>query len=258
VVAFSNNALVFAERHHEELWPAATLIFMGVNELDLPAIRGAHAATGVVTRRETAKTVELGLQLLPKTRRLVLVGGSSDFDRNLMAVAKAQVARFAGRLEIDYLEDMPFSQILKRLAELREGTLLFPISMFRDSLGQAFSPADAFTRMGEAAPVPNLSVNTARMGRKMLGGHLMRYADQGRETGRLALAILTGSDPRSLAVRVPESGCQVDWTELRRWNIPTKRVPANCEVLFRQYFVLGAKPQHHPPSPAPSSLLRLS
>jgi signal transduction histidine kinase/CheY-like chemotaxis protein len=235
VVAFTINALAFAERHHEELWPAATLIFMGINERELSTARGLHAATGVVLRRQTAKTIELGLHLLPRTSHVVLVGGVSDWDRRTMALAKEDMVRFAGRLRIEYLENMPFAQILKRVQELREGSLLLPISMFRDSGGQSFVPSDAFTRLSEAAAVPNLSVVSTRMGRGMLGGHLLRYRDQGREAGQLTLEILGGRDARSLPVRVPESGCVVDWRQLRRWSIPLNRVPAECEIRYREY-----------------------
>lgn len=235
VVAFTSNGLAFAERHHAELWPTATLIFMGVNERELAAVRGTHAATGVVVTRQNAKTIELGLRLLPKTRRVVLVGGASAWDRETMAFARADMARFAGRVEIEYLENMPFADILKRMGELREGTLLFPISMFRDSLGQSFTPADAFAKLAEAAPVPNLSVVNARMGDKLLGGHVIRYADQGREAGQLVHDILAGRDARSLPVRVPDSGCVVDWRELGRWSIPMSRVPQDCEVRFREF-----------------------
>jgi signal transduction histidine kinase len=121
------------------------------------------------------------------------------------------------------------------VADLRDGTILFPISMFRDSLGQSFSPADAFTKLAEAAQVPNLSVVSARMGNHLLGGHVIRYADQGREAGQLVLEVLAGRDARSLPVRVPDSRCMLDWRELRRWKIPMSRVPADCEVLYREY-----------------------
>jgi signal transduction histidine kinase len=89
--------------------------------------------------------------------------------------------------------------------------------------------------MTEAAPVPNISVNSQRMGRHLLGGQVNRYADQGLEAGELVLQILAGRDARSLPVRVPESRCLLDWRELRRWNIAMERVPAECEVLYREY-----------------------
>ena len=235
VVAFSGNALAFAERHHQELWPEATLIFMGVNKHELPASLGSHAATGVVLSLQHGKTVELALRLLPETRRVVLVGGASQWDRDTMAFAKSEMARFAGRVEIEYLENVAFEDVLEAVARLREGTLLFPISMFRDSRGQPFTPSDAFLRMTQAAPVPNLAVLSSRFGRDVLGGHMVHYTDQGREAGLLVNEIIAGRDARSLPVRVPPPDCLVDWRQLQRFGIPTSRVPEGCEVRFREY-----------------------
>ena len=235
VVALGNNALEFAERHHDRLWPSATLMFMGLDERELAAARGAHAATGVVMRRQIGNTIALARRLLPETKRLVLVGGDSEWDRAAMAVAKEEASAYATRLEIEVLEGVSFAEIIRRLRELRAGTVVFPVSMFRDSKAQSFIPAEAFARMGEAANVPNISVIDELMGRRVLGGHLVRDSDQGREAGELALQILAGRDPRSLPVRVPDSGCQVDWAELRRWEIPLSRVPDDCDVRFRQY-----------------------
>jgi signal transduction histidine kinase len=254
VVAFASNALEFAERHHGELWPGAALLFMGIEERALPAARGAHTATGVVTRRQNIETVELGLRLLPQTRRLVLVGGASDWDRDTMAVAKADVARFAGRLEIESLDNMPFAAILRRVKELPDRSLVLPISFFRDSLGQAFVPSDAIATIAEASRAPTLALIDTRIGQKLLGGHVIRYGEQGREAAQLALEILAGRDARSLPVRIPVSGCVVDWRQLRRWDIPMARVPADCEVLFREYTFWE---QHWPKVLAASAVILL-
>jgi signal transduction histidine kinase len=235
VVAFSSNALKFAERHHEQLWPSATLMFMGINERQLASARGGHAATGVLVRRETGRTIELALRLLPDTKHLVMVGGSSQWDRETMAAAKEDAVPFASRLQIEYLEGLALPDVLERVRALREGSILFPVSMMRDATGQTFLPVETLNRMGEAAPVPNVSVNSIRMGQHVLGGHMLSYREQGREAGELALQILGGRDPKSLPVRVPLSGCQVDWGELRRWGIPLERVPEECDVRFRQY-----------------------
>ena len=234
VVALGPVALDFAERHHEELWPDAALIFMGIERRTLPGAH-RHAAGGVAMHFAVAKTVELGLALRPETRRVVVVSGTSALDRAYLDAARAELARFAGKVEIEYLTDLPLDRIMERLRALPRESLIVPSSMFLDAAGQSYMTSDVTASIGALGVAPVLTLAENYFGRDTLGGYPVRFGDQGRAAGELASAILAGRDPRSFPLRHPDNGCLVDWRELRRWDIPMERVPAECEVRNRVY-----------------------
>ena len=235
VIADSISALEFAEHHHDELWPAAVLIFTVVDERTIARTRLGHASTGVVAPFEFANTVELGLRLRPGTKRVVLIGGTSDVDRTLMEIARADMVRFAGRLDIAYMTDVSLAQALKQASELPPDSLLILVSLFRDGLGDTFVPMEAAAKIADASRVPTLTTFGTWIGTHALGGRAISFADQGREAAELALTIIAGADPRTLPVRRPAARCIVDWRELRHWQIPMDRVPDDCEVRYRVY-----------------------
>ncbi len=235
VVAFGPVALDFAERHNESLWPDAALIFMGVERRAFKARPHHHAVGGVLMHVAAASTVELGLALRPETKRLVVVAGVSDLDRMYLDAARAELERFSGRLPIEYLTDLPLEEMMARLRALPRDSLIMPASVFRDSAGQSFSTSEVVASIAALGIAPVLVLAENYFGRDTLGGNPFRFGDQGREAGEMASAILAGRGPRSFAIRDPGNSCVVDWRELRRWNIPMSRVPADCEVRFREY-----------------------
>jgi signal transduction histidine kinase len=237
VVAFGPVALDFAERHHDSLWPAAALIFMGIERQSLAATRHRHAVGGAVMHFAAASTLELGLALRPQTKRVVVVAGASSLDRMYLDAARTELERFAGRVPIEYLTDLPLEEMMARLRSLPRDSLIMPATIFRDSAGQSFSTSDVVASIGALDVAPVLALAENYIGRNTLGGHPFRFGDQGRQAGELASAILAGRDPQSIAVRRQDNGCVVDWRELRRWSISISRVPADCEVRYREYTI---------------------
>ena len=106
--------------------------------------------------------------------------------------------------------------------------------MFRDGNGQAVVPIDAARRIGESASVPTFALAETWMGTGLLGGVAARYDDSGRAAADLALKILEGRISGTREARPLKALCVVDWRQLRRWDIDEGRVPAGCEIRYRE------------------------
>ena len=108
--------------------------------------RGSHAASGVVLNLQHGKTLELALRLLPETRRVVLVGGASQWDRDTMAFAKSEMARFAGRVEFLPLALPGWGTDQQVLALEREGLELDPDALLlcvsQNDVHEVLEPAE--------------------------------------------------------------------------------------------------------------------
>ena len=55
---------------------------------------------GVLIKREFAPTLELALRLHPKTERVVVVSGTSDFDQELLAQAQNDFRPYENRVSL--------------------------------------------------------------------------------------------------------------------------------------------------------------
>lgn len=235
VVAYGAVALAFAERHHDRLWPRAALLFMAVDEREFRNHAHPRANGGTTLHLAAARTLELGLALRPATKRVLVVSGVAELDRIYLRAARAELAPFAGRIDVEYLTDVPLAEMMRRVRGAPPDSLIMPISVFRDSTGQSYLSANVVSTLAEAAVAPVLAISENYLGRRILGGVAIRFGDQGRQAGELAAAILDGGDASSLPVKRPGSVCMVDWRELRRWDIAQERVPEGCEVRYREY-----------------------
>jgi signal transduction histidine kinase len=87
------------------------------------------------------------------------------------------------------------------------------------------------------------------MDQGIVGGSLRSQTAQVEAVGALALRVLRGESADSIPIAQADLNvAQVDWRQLRRWNISEARVPAGTRILFREptvwdryrFYILGA------------------
>jgi signal transduction histidine kinase len=107
--------------------------------------------------------------------------------------------------------------------------------MYSDGEGTYYSPAAALARIAERANRPMIITSDTFLGKSGVGGFLLLPNIIGRETGEVAMRILDGEAPSSIA---PFDGDNVkpifDWRQLKRWNVDEANLPPGSEVRFRE------------------------
>ena len=100
LVALGPQALEFFLARRDTLFPGAPLVFGGVSRERLEQIRELPGVAGLPMELTVAPAVEALLAMRPQTREIVLVHGTSDFDRSWRDNALRQCAPFADRVKI--------------------------------------------------------------------------------------------------------------------------------------------------------------
>ena len=154
VITVAPVALDFAERNRERLWPRAHIVFHSVPDDLLPELALGPHTSGVPVRYEIDKTVELALQLRPDTRRLITVAGVAPYDKLVTESARKQLARYADRLNIDYLLGASIPEITAELSKAGPDTVVLYLMMFRDRHGAPYTPRTALKQIADVSPVP--------------------------------------------------------------------------------------------------------
>jgi hypothetical protein len=109
VVADTQIALDFAQRHRAEIWPGAVIVFNSVPTTMLRDRSLEPDTIGVPVRLEFGQTLDLALKLRPATRRIAVVAGTTDSDRRYLSLAKASLERHAGKIDVQYLVGLTLS-----------------------------------------------------------------------------------------------------------------------------------------------------
>ena len=240
IIGVMGPSLRFLLRHGAELFPGVPIVFCGADRADIDGRALPDTVTGVLVKRVFAPTVDVMLRLQPETQQVVVVGGTSPFDRHLMAQARSELKSFEKRVSFRYLTEASMDDILSTASRLPPRSTILFVTLFRDATGKSFVPHDAVARLSREANAPVYVVVDQYLGRGPVGGHLYSLEQHGNRAAEIGLRVLRGEAPSSIPVRELVSTANMfDARQLARWRLDERRLPDNSTVLFREPTLWG-------------------
>lgn len=244
LVVAGEEALEFLLRHRAELlFPRIPVVHAAVARSFLPSLPPLPAdVVGIPIEYDFPGSIDLALRFHPQARRLVIVTGASAQDHAWEAQLRGEVPRFQERVTAEFLAGLPTDAVLKRLGALGSDTVVFTPGYFEDGMGRQFSPREA-TRLIAAAAAPVYGPFDTFMDTGIVGGSMPSFAAMGRQAGRIVNDLLAGVAPAAL--RLPKSipkAVNVDWRQIRRWEIDPNAVPGDAIVWFKTLSLLEEHP----------------
>ena len=217
----------------DELFPKVPVVFVSINEMEIPFEISKLGVTGIVQRHDLSGTLNLIRKLQPNTRRIVVLGGNSEADRATLAEIQG-VAKSLEGMQFEYWTNRPALELPPAVSQLPPDTVLLLSSIQRDVAGQRFYLSEFIKTLAPKANVPIYVLASASIGSGALGGAVVNLEELGHRTGQLAKRVLAGADPESVPIEVQTTGTPMfDWRELRRWHINENLLPAGSVVLYR-------------------------
>src|SRR5579862_7987527 len=215
------------------LFPDVPVVFVAVNEMEVPEAIRKLGITGIVQRFDLRGTLGLILRLQPDTRRVVVIGGTSDVDRATLDRIEEASHALEG-IEFDFWTNRPVAELPGAVRSLPEGTVVLLSTVISDVNGQTFYMSQLAQMLAPSASVPVYVLGGWVLGSGAVGGSVVDSDDLGTRAGQLALRVLNGAKPEELPIEVATKGTpMVDWRALQRWHIKESRVPAGGVVRYR-------------------------
>lgn len=233
LVAVLGPALDFAKEYRAELFPGAPLVYCAVEERELAARTLPDDIRGVPMRVDLPATLDLALRLHPHLRRVYVVAGAAPFDRFWAAEARRAFRPYEDRLEFVDLSGLPMAELLARVADLPDRSVIYYLHVFQDGAGQAFVPADALALLSRAANAPVYGHSAAYVGGGAVGGRVVDFEAEGRAAAAVGLAVLAGG-PADVPATADRNVTLFDGRQLRRWGIAEGRLPPGAVTLFHE------------------------
>ncbi|NDY91802.1 sensor histidine kinase [Ideonella livida] len=214
-----------------EIWPGQPVLFSGPDPALLPVIQHAAQASALLVPERTASTLALLPQLLPGTRRLVVLGtdvAGSPYHPSLPTLLR----NLAPRLQVEDLTGLPQTALAPVLARQAPGTAALLILAATDRDGRRYEVASLVREA--AAHLPVLSDVTTVMGHGALGGPMLDIGDIGRQTAAKVGRLLSGDQA---AWRQPEvlplPPLVLDWRQAQQWGVDLAHLPVGTQLLHR-------------------------
>ena len=235
IMAVMGPALHFLLRHGDEAFPAVPIVFCGADAADIQGVTLPDRVTGILVRRVFAPTIDVVLRLQPDTQRIAVVGGTSAFDRHLIAQARSEFQQFEPRVAFEYLVDLPMADLLAAVARSPAQTVVVFVTLFRDGTGRTYVPHDVVSQISAAANAPVYVFVDQYLGRGAVGGHVYSLQQHGTTAAEIGLRVLQGEPPASIPVReLPSTANVFDGRELARWHLDEGRLPADSFITNRE------------------------
>jgi PAS domain S-box-containing protein len=228
VIAVYPQAVTFATRHRDKIFPGVPIMFAGVGIksdewADLPGVPGATFVVAI------GETLDLALRLHPDTKRVAIVGGP---DWGWIKEIHSELSR-RNIAAVDIISPDPSRDMVKKVAALPPHTVALLHTTIVPTRSE-FGSRELIRGVSQTVPTySDWEYICLTFG--CIGGV---YADEQKNAAaaaEIAARILSGERPENIPVaHNTDVRATVDWQALQQWHIPDSALPPGALVLNRE------------------------
>jgi PAS domain S-box-containing protein len=235
VLALHQEALQFLLKEGEDVYPEGPIIsilgdvtFLEHSDLKRPIIHLPFTFDVISTAKEI-------FSLRPDTRKIFVIAGNSALDRRFEDVVMTRLKAWKQELDVESIPPLPLAEILKKVANLPTGTAILYTTVYADSTGKTYIPADVGRMISKAANAPVFGLFETLLGDNgIVGGIILNHRIEGKRAVQLAMEIIHGKLPHKPLTILPAPLVPMfDWLQLKRWGFRESALPANAIILNR-------------------------
>ena len=222
VVTIGPPAAAFYLQNRDKVFPGAPLVISALDErfVHKSALRAGDAVVAV--HQHLPGLIDNILRVLPDTQTIVVVLGDTPLERFWRGEAGEQFAKFANRVNIEWLNNLSLEQMRQRVAALPPHSAVL-YTLMVDAAGVPQQRGLAFASLFEVSAAPIFSLYESELGHGVVGGPYHSQQRVGALTAAAALRALSGQIAADPAIQLIDYEPPVyDWRELKRWNIDSR------------------------------------
>jgi PAS domain S-box-containing protein len=235
VITLGSVALPFIVRHRDDFAPNAPVVFTSVSPQNYGALRLPPNITGIISEFDLDKTLALAERLQPEASRLFVIAGSGEVDRRWQSTARKTIGDRKRKFEVTYLFERSYADLVEEVSKIPRDSIVILLTVFADSEGNAFVPAQLAGPLSAASPAPVYAPYDTYIGNGIVGGFVETFESVGVRAADMALQILAGKDPATIVPQTnPGQAYRVDHRAMARWGLQESKLPPDTVVLFKE------------------------
>ncbi|OEU70940.1 MAG: hypothetical protein BA863_15205 [Desulfovibrio sp. S3730MH75] len=233
VITSDDNAVNFALKNRDVLFPSVPIVFCGVNNIKLPERDDFVNITGALEVPGSLDMIELLLKLHPSLKHLYVINESitSTGQSNHDVISK-NLQKYSDKFESTWLVGLSDNELLEKLSGLGIDSAVLLLSYFPDNKGQTFKLSDGATFVSQACNQPVYSMWDYFLGEGIVGGMLTSGKYQGLAAAGMALRIMSGDALESIPVIADTANhFMFDFNQLNRFDIELESLPDDSVII---------------------------
>jgi two-component system cell cycle sensor histidine kinase/response regulator CckA len=235
VVVSDNAAFSFVKEYKEKLFPDIPLVFCGYNDFKPDVLEDISNVTGVNEEMNIDELIEIAIEVQPNVKTLAFILSTVDIGDQLKCekVETFVIPKYQDQYDIVVLKNAPISEIKEKLATLPLESALFLMGQTSEQQnGHSISPIESGRLISAVSPIPVYTLWDFHMNKGVLGGLVLKGADQGKAAAEMVLQILNGINADSIPVILKSPTRKIfDYSIMERFNIPIDILPENSDVI---------------------------
>jgi signal transduction histidine kinase len=231
IVTLTEGPANFYLQFGAPLWPGVPAVLNWVSQDLARRLPPGADVTAIPGEFDLEGTLRIAFALQPRAQRVLIIVGTSPFDRGQLAIARAALDRIAARVEIEVLTGADPKRVGERLAQEPPSTIALYAGVLVDASGRAYVPRAYLQEIAAVSRVPIYGAADTFMGSGIVAGNIESFRERGAKGADVVLAMLSGSragGPQVLAGAPPR--CIADARQLARFGISRRLLPEGCEV----------------------------
>lgn len=235
IISIGAPAAAFVQRHREQLFPKAPMLFTVVDQRRVQYSKLTTNDAVVAVAINYYGAIENILRVLPDTNHIAVVVGNSPIEKYWREEIGKELQPFTNRVKFTWYDQLSFDEILKRASALPPRSAIFWELMIVDAAGVVHEEGRALSRLHAVANAPIFSYTDAFFDGAIVGGPHVPVLEHGQKVAEVAIRMLNGEPPSD--IKVPPIGFgppKFDWREMRRWGISEASLPPGSTIHFQE------------------------
>jgi signal transduction histidine kinase len=237
VIGVDDEAVEMLLDYGEKLFPGIPMVLITAERKTLKKDLLKPNMISLLWEADIRADVELIGEILPQTRHIFIVVGTSTSDRELLKLAQESIREDAKGYAIHYLTDLSAEDLIQEATQLPKQSAILYLAFSRDAEGKSFVPRKILSTLSKQVNVPVFGIVDTYLGYGIVGGHLMSAEVEGKRCAEIALRILRGESPVDMIPKRTLDQLMFDWRQLERWSISEAKLPPGSIVRFKEFSI---------------------
>lgn len=236
IISSDDNALNFLREYHEDLFPGVSIVFCGVNNLNISNNIEREVFTGLVELHSIKETIDIALRLHHGTRQIVFVVDNSPTGTYLWNQIQGLFKYYEDTRMIRIDNSLSMEQIEDKVSRLSDDTIVYWGTLHSDKYGKHYSFGESALRVSKASSRPMYGHSVEILPYGIVGGKLLGGFYNGQVAAEMAQRILKGEKVRDIPV-LTESQTQYMFNneEMQRFGIRISALPKESIVINKHH-----------------------